>query len=46
MRDEIFSIMNRINKKGHYSKYDSRKTSIRANFDENGENSIQNEAIS
>lgn len=30
MREEIFSIMSRINKTGHYSKYDSRAGSQRA----------------
>lgn len=30
MREEIFSIMSRINKTGHYSKYDSKAGSDRA----------------
>ena len=33
MREEIFSIMNRINKTGHYSKYETGQGSERAPTD-------------
>ena len=48
MRDEIFSIMSKVNKTGHYSKYDtrSRAGSFRGTFDHDFDQSIQQDVAS
>lgn len=48
MREEIFSIMSKINKTGHYSKYDSRPGSFRGTetFDQDMDQSVLEENAS